>query len=633
VGLSDGLWGLVLGAVVLSLAVAWYRTRRRCRIAEGELAARDAQLELIGSEVDDLIYRMELLPRPRFVFVSGSSGRLIGYSPQEHYDDPDLGHRIVHPADRHLLEDASGESVSGKLRLRWRHRDGHTVWFEQRNHVRLVDGVPAEVVGVARDVTREELDRRASESFQRLSDAVLVDKQAFGARVHGFATEVSELLEATALSIRWDDTSLQGPAEFQIGPPGEAADGSVEGGSGACSIVVALPREAPAPQVVERLLPALARDLDALRTAAARDRELRRVIQALAATASAVMLTDADGHIEWVNPAFTHVTGYAASEAIGATPRLLKSGVQSAAYYQRMWATILAGQPFADQLVDRRRDGTLYSAAVTIDPVIDQDGRIIGFIGVQKDVTADTQARQELHRRELAVLRRQSDIDQERTLLVQTISHELRTPLTVVTGAAATLDRDGLDDAARTQVRKALARATDQLLGRLEVLLAATDGINGPPARLDVGVLLNGVLSRLGPRHDVDRVRIEGRADWFGYGALAHVALRSVLENALEYSPGDSDIEVVVSRQGAGIRIGVVDHGAGVDEAFLERIDEPFLQADGRPTREHGGLGLGLYAARRAVTRLDGSMEISSDPSGTRVVLVLPDEQVPQLQG
>jgi PAS domain S-box-containing protein len=610
---------------LLIVGVLLHLLHRRRVAAQLELAAREAHLELIGQQVDDLIYRIELQPRPRFVFVSRSSQRLIGYSPQEHYDDPELQRRIVHPADRDLLGTVTPRS--GTDRLRWRHRDGHTVWFERHDWVHEVDGVPAEILGVARDVTHEELDRRGSRALQRMAAAVLVEKQSFAPSANSFATELAELLEASSLAIRWEETVEQGPIEHQATVPVDGVGTRVSGTAGPCSIIVELPEHAPSSEAIAPLLPAFAHTVDTLRVAAARDRELQRVLQALAATASAVMLTDADGHIEWINPAFTRITGYPESEAIGETPRLLKSGVQSEAYYEHMWATIRAGRPFADQLVDRRRDGTLYTAAVTIDPVLDQEGQIVGFIGVQKDVTAEETAREGLHRRELAVLRRQRDIEQERALLVQTISHELRTPLTVVTAAAATLHRDDLDPATRDRVREAMERATEQLLGRLDVLLAATDGVDGPPVRTDVGALVHGVLSRIGSRYDVARVRIEGRARWFGYAALAHIVLRCVLENALEYSLADGVVEVAVSRRQEGVRVVIIDHGAGVDGAFLGRIAQPFLQEHGESTREHGGLGLGLYAARRAVTRLDGSMDITSGPDGTRVVVELPDER------
>jgi PAS domain S-box-containing protein len=125
--------------------------------------------------------------------------------------------------------------------------------------------------------------------------------------------------------------------------------------------------------------------------------QLRAIGAALQATAHAVLITSADGRIQWVNHAFTQLTGYAAAEAIGQTPRLLKSGQHDAAFYRELWATILQGHVWRGEITSKRKDGSLFTEEITITPVSEAGGRITHFIGIEQDITARKQAEERLH--------------------------------------------------------------------------------------------------------------------------------------------------------------------------------------------------------------------------------------------
>lgn len=122
---------------------------------------------------------------------------------------------------------------------------------------------------------------------------------------------------------------------------------------------------------------------------------------ALNAAANAIVITNRDGSIEWVNPAFTRHTGYSEDEVIGLTPRLLKSGAQPPQVYQELWQTILAGKVWRGELLNRRKDGSLYYEENTITPITDPKGQITHFIGVKIDVSARKQVEEALLRKSL----------------------------------------------------------------------------------------------------------------------------------------------------------------------------------------------------------------------------------------
>ena len=120
---------------------------------------------------------------------------------------------------------------------------------------------------------------------------------------------------------------------------------------------------------------------------------------ALNAAGNAIMIADRNGTIEWVNPAWCALTGYAADEAIGRNPRFLKSGAQDDAFYQSLWTTILAGRVWDSELVNLRKDGTRYYEQETITPVADAAGEVTHFIAIKQDITARRLADEALQRK------------------------------------------------------------------------------------------------------------------------------------------------------------------------------------------------------------------------------------------
>lgn len=128
--------------------------------------------------------------------------------------------------------------------------------------------------------------------------------------------------------------------------------------------------------------------------------------QALRAAANGIIITDQAGRIEWANPAFTAMTGYTDAEVLGQKPNLLRSGAQDDEVYRELWETILAGNVWRGEIVNRRKDGTLYVEEQTITPVYGAGDNLAHFIAIKQDVTARKTAEQELQRRhqELATL-------------------------------------------------------------------------------------------------------------------------------------------------------------------------------------------------------------------------------------
>ncbi len=138
---------------------------------------------------------------------------------------------------------------------------------------------------------------------------------------------------------------------------------------------------------------AVGRDISPMLAVEAQMRELAAAVEA---AANGIVITDAEGRILWANPAFSAMTQYSGEEVIGQNPRILKSGRQDEAFYRVLWSTVVGGSVWRGTLVNRRKDGELYTEQMTITPLRGENGQISRFIAVKEDVTEMQRLREQL---------------------------------------------------------------------------------------------------------------------------------------------------------------------------------------------------------------------------------------------
>ena len=154
---------------------------------------------------------------------------------------------------------------------------------------------------------------------------------------------------------------------------------------------------------------------------------------ALESAANAIVITDREGKIISVNPAFSRFTGYSASEVIGRTPKILNSGTQPSSFYKNLWETITSGRVWRGEIVNRRKDGSLYDEEMTITPVRDAAGQISYYIAIKQDVTE----KKNLHA-ELTQMQKMESIG----TLASGIAHDFNNILGIILGYASLIERD-----------------------------------------------------------------------------------------------------------------------------------------------------------------------------------------------
>ncbi|MGA2248650.1 MAG: PAS domain S-box protein [Verrucomicrobiota bacterium] len=168
------------------------------------------------------------------------------------------------------------------------------------------------------------------------------------------------------------------------------------------------------------------------------EEKLNLQISALTAAANAIVITDRSGKIEWVNPAFTNLTGYCANDAVGNYPRILKSGQHTREFYANMWRTILAGNVWQGELVNKRKDGTDYTEDLTITPVRAVNGQISNFVAIIQDVS---------ERRQFENRLRQAQKMEAIGTLAGGIAHDFNNILAAIFGYCHLLQEDARDNA------------------------------------------------------------------------------------------------------------------------------------------------------------------------------------------
>ncbi len=149
------------------------------------------------------------------------------------------------------------------------------------------------------------------------------------------------------------------------------------------------------PDKPERLLGAVITDVTEIRE---RDQELRKLAHITEQSPGPVAVTDLEGRIEYVNPAFERISGYSREELLGDTPARIQGGHTPNTDYRELWKTIAAGQVWTGELQNRRKDGTLYWESEVISPLKDESGRITNYVAIKQDITALKEAEQELSR-------------------------------------------------------------------------------------------------------------------------------------------------------------------------------------------------------------------------------------------
>lgn len=362
------------------------------------------------------------------------------------------------------------------------------------------------------------------------------------------------------------------------------------------------------------------------------EEQLRLQISALNSASNAIVITDTDGNIIWANQAFTQVTGFDLTEAIGRNPRdLVKSGVQSTGYYSVMWESILRGEVWKGELVNKRKDGSLYYEEMTITPVHDKHGEVTHFIAIKQDIT-DRKASEKLLLQNYEELKKtNAELDR----FVYSTSHDLRAPLLSVLGlidlSREVVERNHEALSYLDMMRDGIKRADETIK---QILIYSRNSRLKPHIEpLDVKELVEHHVQDIRHMKEAETVRFEFD---FPDDSILHTdamrirtILQNLITNAVKYQrPEEHDkwVRIRLATSDGTSLISVEDNGEGIPEDRLESVFEMFQ----RNSNLSSGSGLGLYMVREMATRLGGRVTVTSRVGqGSCFVVTLPSLQTP----
>jgi PAS domain S-box-containing protein len=373
---------------------------------------------------------------------------------------------------------------------------------------------------------------------------------------------------------------------------------------------------------LKRLAPAVERELRESEVRRARkqaEEERTLLVAAIKSTVDAVVVTNAQGFIQYVNAAFELITGYSKSEALGRTLHLLDSGKHDEAFYRELREAINREGVWSGRLFSKKKDGTLYLEDCTYSAVKDTAGTIINYVSVKRDMTEKVR---------LESIAEAVNMMDNIGYIFSGVRHEIGNPVNTINMTLSLL-KEKLGTIDQPTVEKYLDRALEGI-SRIDYLLRSLKNFNmyEKPERKNVPIeaFMNNVLALVGEDFRAKGIKIVLSRDpnaevcYADPRALQQVLI-NLLTNAADALNGrpNSNVTISLFKQDSNVRLRVEDNGCGISMEKQKDLFKPFF------TSKTNGTGLGLVIVKKMLTQMNGAIEISSTKDvGTAVEVYLP---------
>jgi PAS domain S-box-containing protein len=386
------------------------------------------------------------------------------------------------------------------------------------------------------------------------------------------------------------------------------------------------------------LLVAFLNGFERLRVRSAYVAVLKLYAAALRSTADAVLLTEADGSVAFINPTAERLTGWLEADARG-RPAHEVFRMQSPSGDSEIQAPeLVSDEGSIREHVLIRQDGTTCPIEESHAYIRDEDGTIVGAIRTFRDVSQRKAIESERH----ALLQREQEAraaadaaNRSKDEFLATLSHELRTPATAIMGWTHLLKGGRLDDDRAQKALAALERSARAQATVVNDLLDISRIVRGTLRldirRMDLKEVLRDAIETVEPAVKAKALdmRLEMGPDVAFIDAdpdRLRQVFWNLLSNAVKFTADNGRIEVSAKREGEVVRVDINDSGCGIDPEFLPFVFDRFRQADASSTRAYGGLGLGLAIVRHLVELHGGTVDATSagEGSGSRFIVRLP---------
>lgn len=615
-------------------------------LAEQELWESEQRFRSLANATATAIF---VYQGERFVYANPAVTEITGYSAEEFLQMKFWD--IVHPDFQDLIRQRGidrqrGKPVPARYSFKVIRKDGKEIWIDFTAGKITWNGQSA-AIGSAFDITRQkEIEDALRESEQRFrsffennmavmllidpDDGRIVDANPAASQFYGWTREEimkkrimdintlpSEVLKVEMQKVR---DQLRSHFEFRH----RRADGSERDVEVFSSKVHIAGKD---------LLFSIIHDVTAKKQAEVQTRLLGKSVEQ---SPVSIIITDASGTMIYVNPMFTKITGYEFHEAIGNTPRILKSGVQSQEFYENLWKTISSGQTWAGELCNRRKDGTLYWEDAIISPILNEYGLITNYVGVKEDITERRQMLQDLIRAK----ERAEESDRLKTAFLTNLSHEVRTPMNAIMGFTELLRREELPQDKKNEYIEIVHRSGQDLLSKIsdivEISKIETRQVTFSPETFDLNQLLRELqqesLAFLPRDKEIKLAFSILRPDTEYFLRTDRAKLRYILSaflsNGIKFTE-KGFVDLGYEEQDGNIVLFVRDSGIGIDSKYHEAVFQRFFRIENDMAIKAGGLGLGLAISKAYAELMGGKIWVESEPGkGSTFRLSIPIQEV-----
>ncbi|HZD10611.1 MAG TPA: GAF domain-containing protein, partial [Candidatus Binatia bacterium] len=355
---------------------------------------------------------------------------------------------------------------------------------------------------------------------------------------------------------------------------------------------------------LERHADNLAREVDRRTEELKSERD--RMLAIVDSAGEGIVFTDVDASILYVNPALEWQTGYSREECLGNTPRLWRSEQTDEATFADMWSTILGGKRWRGELVNRRKDGSQFDATLAITPLIDADGRLTGYVGVQGDIS------------------RLKEVDRLKSKFIANVSHELRTPLTNIRTYISLLERGDASHRERYLgvIQQESERLTRLIQDLLDLSRLEAKGRQSDLQAIRVAEVVEEATNMFAAQADGKQIALVNRLPArlpAMHAARSEImqVLSNLLGNALTYTPAGGCVQVSAGKGARDERnmvwIRIKDNGSGISRSERGRLFERFFRGEAARRSGAPGTGLGLAICKEILENFGGSIELEPD--------------------
>jgi PAS domain S-box-containing protein len=334
-------------------------------------------------------------------------------------------------------------------------------------------------------------------------------------------------------------------------------------------------------------------------------------------TVNPIQITDSQGRMVYVNPAFEKITGFSKDELIGQNPNIISSRKYSKDFWQRSWEQINAGKVWTGEIENRRKDGRAFFTQLVISPIIDGDGKVVGFLGAHRDITDQKQLEQQLmHSQKMESI----------GTLAAGIAHEVGNPLASISSIVQVLSRTIDDEKAKDKlglVQSQVHRITKIIRDLVD--FSRPSNYQVQPTDI-VRILAETIeIVKMGKKAKaitfVTHVRRQMPMLSLVPDQISQVFI-NILLNAVDALQGrEGTITTELTRGDEDVVVTITDTGCGITEENMQKIFEPFFTTK----RVGEGTGLGLWVSYGIVRSFRGDITVKSTPGqGTSFSVSLP---------